>query len=146
MILKLQSHDIEPLCDRAGEFHRVLGMPGQFSTASFCSQWRKLMEAQIGHVWAQTLDGHLAQSIGLVVHDDIFTGEATAAVLFWYRDLERPGNMGVKLFLEMLAWCKENNVKWLIYSARLGYQFKKVQEFLLCVGFVPAEVGFVMKL
>lgn len=146
MIIKLQPDDIEPLCDKAGAFHQHLGMPGRFSASSFCSQWRKLMEGQVGHVWAQTLDGQLAQSIGLLVHDDIFTGESTAAVLFWYRDLERPGKMGVRLFLEMLAWCKENDVAWLIYSARLGYQFKRVQEFLISVGFAPAEAGFVMKL
>lgn len=146
MIVKLTADQMEAHADKAEAFHKRLGLPGKFSTATFCGQWRKLMDGQIGHVWAQTLDEHLAQSIGLVLHPDPFTGEKTAAVLFWYRDMDRPGRMGVRLFLEVMAWCRDNNVRWLIYSARLNYHWKTVNKFLLDVGFFPAEAGYVLEL
>jgi hypothetical protein len=145
MIKKLTVEEVEPLCGGAAVFHEAAGLPGKFSTASFCSQWRKLMDGQVGHVWAQFSGARLAQSFGLVVHPDPFTGEKAAAVLFWYLD-RVPGNMGPKLFLEVMGWCDENDVSRLSCSARLNYKFAEMQEFLIGTGFRPTEVAFVTEL
>ena len=146
MVKKLTINEVEPLASKAAEFHKSVGLPGTFSTASFCSQWRKLMDGQIGHIWAQLLDDHLAQSIGVIVHDDPWTGDKAAAVMFWYIDSARSGNTGGRLFLEMMGWCDENEVTRLICPARLGHRFEEMQEFLIGVGFVPKEVNFVTEL
>lgn len=146
MIVKLSADDVEPMAGKAAAFHKQVGLPGEFSTASFCGQWRKLMDGQIGHVWAQLLGEHLAQSIGLVVHNDLFTGEKAAAVLFWYVDPQRPGKTGANLFLEMMGWCEENGVTRVICSARLAHHFTEMQDFLIGMGFLPKEVQFVADL
>lgn len=146
MILKLTPEQMESHVDKAAAFHKQVGLPGEFSTASFCSQWRKLMDGQIGHVWGLLLREYLAQSIGIVVHNDLFTGDKVAAVMFWYVDMDRPGMTGPNLFLEMMAWCGENNVSRVICSARLNHRFKAMQDFLLGAGFAPREVQFVADL
>ena len=146
MIKKLTMDDVEPFVDKAAQFHKQVGLPGDFSTASFCSQWRKLMDGQIGHIWAQLLGTHLAQSIGVIVHDDPWTGDKAAAVMFWYVDEKRSGTTGARLFLEMMGWCDENEVTRIICPARLNRRFVQMQDFLIGVGFMPKEVNFVAEI
>lgn len=146
MVKKLTADDVDAMAAQAAAFHKQVGLPGEFSTAGFCSQWRKFVDGNVGHVWAQFLDAHLAQAIGIVVHNDVFTGDKIAAVLFWYVDTSRPGKTGANLFLEMMGWCEENEVTRVACSARLSHHFAAMQEFLLGVGFVPKEVAFVTEL
>ena len=143
MIREATIEDVENCVGPAQWFHGECRLPGVFDPVHFVGFWRTVLGKQMGAIYIREVSGKIVEAIGVVIHPDVFTGDSSAQVAFWFVEEASRCRMAVaKLFFKMLRSVKELGAKHLYVCSLVSFKYPQMRALLERFGFKARQVTF----
>jgi len=115
LVRVLRQEQVEGVAELGDEFMRSTGMPGRFNASHFIETWTRLVQNPIFAIFSLVQGFQTIGSIGGIVYDENFTGDAVAAEQFWFVTKSCRGH-GLRLLDAFEKWARENGAKRILMA------------------------------
>lgn len=142
MIRAIFPSELTSFAELGRRFFKQLGLPGEFNHDSFCSTWKKLIDAGTGFILARFKNDQPVEALGIILHPDVFSGALTACTAFWFFSEEPKGLEAGMLYNALELDCRHLRVARLNVGALCDSRLPKVGGHLLKNGYQLVEMTY----